>query len=262
MNYELEFLAKRMCDPRISATSIIPWSSPVPSFGDLYSSVIATVGLNPSNKEFVDSTFKELIGPRRRFPTLNSLNIASWSDIKESDIAKIHDSCKNYFDRNPYQWFKRLDFIISGTTHSYYFPTKGACHLDLIPFATSEKWGNLTVREKSLLLELSGDILGALLRASSVTILVLNGGTVVDNFKRISNVTFDSKEQVNWNLPRGLGNDVVGFSYEGRASNVGGIDLGREIQVIGYNHNIQSSFGVTSEVLRSIRNWISNKALI
>lgn len=262
MNSELEVLVRRMCDPEISKTSIIRWSSPIPSFGDLYSSVVATVGLNPSNKEFVDSDIKELQGVKRRFPTLNSLKISSWSDIDDFHMEQILDSCKNYFTRNPYEWFKRLDFIISGTGKSYYFPSEGACHLDLIPFATSEKWGNLSVQEKSLLLELSGDTLGILLKASSVKLLILNGGTVVDNFKRISNVTFETKKQKSWSLPRELGNDVAGFSYEGYTSNIGGIDLGREIQVLGYNHNIQSSFGVTSKVLRSIRSWITTKARI
>ena len=250
-----------MCDPQVSKTSIIRWSSPIPSFGDLYSSVVATVGLNPSNKEFVDSETKELQGPKRRFPTLTSLKISNWSEANDFHIEQILDSCKNYFARNPYEWFKRLDFVISGTTKSYYFPSTGACHLDLIPFATAEKWGDLSTQEKSLLLELSGDTLGILLKASPIKLLVLNGGTVVDNFKKISNVVFEIKEQKRWTLPRELGAGVVGFSYEGKATSIGGVDLGREVQVLGYNHNLQSSFGVTTEVLRSIRNWITKKAL-
>lgn len=250
-----------MSDSRITKTSIIPWSSPIPSFGDLYSSAIATVGLNPSNKEFIGTDAKELRGVKRRFPTLTSLNISSWSDIDEIHLEQILDSCKNYFNRNPYEWFKRLDFVISGTNKSYYFPSGEACHLDLIPFATSEKWGNLSVQEKSLLLELSGDTLGILLAASPIELLVLNGGTVVENFRKISNISFESTEQSAWVLPREQGEGVAGFSYEGRTSSIGGVNLGREIRVIGYNHNIQSSYGVTNNVLRAIRKWISITAL-
>jgi hypothetical protein len=36
-----------------------------------------------------------------------------------------------------------------------------------------------------------------------------------------------------------------------------GIDLGRPVLVLGYNHNIQSSFGVTAKVKCAIRKWFA-----
>lgn len=39
---------------------------------------------------------------------------------------------------------------------------------------------------------------------------------------------------------------------------LGGIDLGREIRVLGFNHNIQGSRGITSEVRHLIRNWFTD----
>jgi hypothetical protein len=59
-----------------SSRGVIPWSSPVPYFGSPSSAIIGTVGLNPSNREFVDSSGNELDGPARRFHTLNSLGLA------------------------------------------------------------------------------------------------------------------------------------------------------------------------------------------
>ena len=38
------------------------------------------------------------------------------------------------------------------------------------------------------------------------------------------------------------------------------VDLGRDVYILGYNHNIQSSYGVTSSVRTSIQEWISHKA--
>ena len=63
-----------------------------------------------------------------------------------------------------------------------------------------------------------------------------------------------------WTLPRRNNEGVSGYSYYGIIKNVGNVKLKRKIYVLGYNHNIQSSFGVTNEVQNSIRIWITNKA--
>ena len=76
----LATLIDRLDGPAVSKTDVIRWGCPVPSFGDLSSARIATVGLNPSNREFVDGLGNELEGPSRRFHTLKSLGIASWAD--------------------------------------------------------------------------------------------------------------------------------------------------------------------------------------
>jgi hypothetical protein len=36
-----------------------------------------------------------------------------------------------------------------------------------------------------------------------------------------------------------------------------GVQLGREVLVLGFNHNIQSSFGVTTRVRAAIRQWVA-----
>ena len=79
MNAEIINLVSRLADDRIINSSVISWGSPVPSFGDLSNASIATIGLNPSNLEFVDEKGKELDGSRRRFHTLNSLGSTRYS---------------------------------------------------------------------------------------------------------------------------------------------------------------------------------------
>src|SRR6266446_6786884 len=66
-------LIERLDDPLVKAAKVIPWSCPVPYFGDLSQSIVATLGLNPSNREFVDGSEIELDGPTRRLHTLKSL---------------------------------------------------------------------------------------------------------------------------------------------------------------------------------------------
>lgn len=262
LNEEVAILIDRLSDPKIKTTEVIEWGSPIPSFGNLASSRIATVGLNPSNREFVDERGIELSGGDRRFHTLNSLGISHWNQLNNGHISSIVQLCFEYFSRNPYDgWFKKLDNIISGTRMSYYFPSQEACHLDLIPYATSCKWTELSNQQRNLLLEISGDTLGILLKRSRIEILILNGQTVVDNLQKISNVTFERKEMNGWTLPRKTGG-VVGYAYSGQINNLGGHRFKKPIKVLGYNHNIQSSFGVTKDVINAIRNWIAKESII
>src|SRR5262245_11208827 len=103
----LSYLIERLTTPFIAETSVINWGCPVPSFGDLSKSRVATLGLNPSNKEFVDEAGNELDGLDRRFHTLGSLGLKSWSDVNSQHVDLIFDSCNNYFLGRPYdRWFK------------------------------------------------------------------------------------------------------------------------------------------------------------
>lgn len=261
MHKALQLFTKNLNNPELLQNHVISWGSPIPSFGSLSKSKLATVGLNPSNCEFVDDFGSELDGDKRRFHTLKSLEIDSWLDIEENHLRQIAAYCDNYFFRNPYdRWFKKLDFIISKTGMSFYDKKSQACHLDLIPYATSCKWTDLKPIQKSTLLDLSSSALGMLLRDSQIKILVLNGQTVVDNLERLTNIKFESKAMKSWNLPRRNGKNVTGIAYKAVVSDFGSIKLNREITILGYNHNIQSSFGVTSEVQTSIRNWIAKQS--
>lgn len=261
MNQELLNLVKKLNDPICIESDVITWGSPVPSFGNLSFSKIATVGLNPSNREFVDESGNELKGSKRRFHTLNSLGLSQWDDVEQSHLKVIEDSCQDYFNRNPYDsWFKKLDNLISGTSMSYYFPSSQACHLDLIPFATSTKWTCLSAEQKKTLLKISGDSLARLINNSSIKLLVLNGNSVVANLQKLCNEKFERISMPNWNLNRKGTSEVEGYAYKGIIKSLSNINLRNKIYVLGYNHNIQSSFGVTTKVQLSIRNWISESA--
>jgi len=168
------------------------------------------------------------------------------------------DSCSTYFIGNPYdRWFRVLDQVVSGAKASYYNDSYRACHLDLIPYATACKWTELTNQQRSLLLAIAGDTLGLLLRDAPVRILILNGKTVVEQFQDIAGVRLESQEMPSWSLPRQSKRNVTGVAYLGGVDTLSGIALGHEILVLGYNHNLQSSFGVTTEVIQGIRDWIA-----
>lgn len=260
MTAELSNLVERLSDPKLLKADVIEWGCPIMSFGNISTSKIATLGLNPSNREFVDEFGNELKGDKRRFHTLDSLGLKQWSEADDKHLDLIAELCDDYFSRNPYDsWFKRLDYLISGTSMSYYFPSQEACHLDLIPYATSCKWTDLSIKQRSSLLQLTGDTLGLLLRQSPIRLLILNGQTVVEHLQKFSNAKLKKTLMPNWTLPRKETNGVAGYSYVGEISEIAGVILNQPIFILGYNHNIQSSFGVTSQVQTSIRNWITEK---
>lgn len=254
----LTTLIDRLDRAACSGTDVIQWGCPVPSFGDLSSSKVATLGLNPSNREFVDVSGNELQGPHRRFHTLNSFGLTSWSEVDARHLRLILEACRSYFLGNPYDaWFKKLDLIVSGAKASYYDESYGACHLDLIPYATAHKWIELTAQQRSSLLSVAGDSLGLLLRDSPIRILILNGRSVVDQFQDIAAVCLERQEMPAWSLHRQSPRSVPGVAYRGVVDAISGIVFEHKVLVLGFNHNIQSSFGVTTEVVHAIRGWIA-----
>ena len=261
MNTTLSVLVRRLDRIVGLDTGVIPWSSPVPCFGSLSSAALATVGLNPSNREFVDLSGQELDGEARRFHTLNSLGLARWSDAKKEHLDSISAYCQQYFFRNPYNlWFRKLDYVVSGTRASYYAKSATACHLDLIPYATISKWNALRPFQRSALSQAAGDTLGRLIRDSSLKVLILNGSSVARHFEELSEVPLKRREKKSWKLPRDSGSAVKGFAYEATINRFASVNLGRGVLVLGFNHNIQSSFGVTAEVLSTLRAWIAKRA--
>ncbi len=261
MDATITALLSKLIEQRVRDADVIQWGAPVPSFGDVSRSKVATLGLNPSNREFVDRDGNELSGEQRRFHTLGSLGLKCWSDADDAHVDLIVASCRNYFTRNPYDgWFRQLDYIISGTRTSYYSSDTSACHLDLIPFATASKWTTLTKLQRLTLLEASMGGLAKLLCGSSVDVLVLNGKSVVNAFEEIAGMTLTCQPMPEWSLRRGSEKMIPGNSYTGRVRTLRDSDLRREILVLGFNHNIQSSFGVTKEVRDSIRSWVGRVA--
>ena len=163
-----------------------------------------------------------------------------------------------YFRGNPYdRWFKVLDRVVGGAGASYYGRSSAACHVDLIPYATASKWTDLTKQQRSSLFVIASDVLALLLRDSPVRILILNGRSVVEQFEAVAGVRLKHQEMPTWSLRRQSKPDVAGHAYWGIVDTICGIGLRQTVKVLGYNHNLQSSFGVTSEVIHAIGSWIS-----
>lgn len=245
---------------RTVADKAIRWSCPVPFFGHLETARLATVGINPSNREFVDVAGKELRAVSRRLPTLDSLDLSSWGHADYQALRAILEACRTYFDHNPYdRWFGSLERLFETTGCSYYSPGATACHLDIVPWATTCKWGTLTPRVRHQLVECAARALVDLIAGSSLTMLVLNGQEVVRRFEALVDLTLPVEPAPEWDLPRDSGRTVKGMAFRDVLTNIGGVPLDRKLVVLGYNHNLQSSFGVTGAARSAISEWITDQ---
>ena len=245
-------------DSRLDGTGIIKAWPPVPYFGDLANSSVATVGLNPSDKEFEDDQGRELRGSARRFYSLDSLNIDSWSGLSRHDLISIKESCYYYFSRNPYdRWFGRFDGILSGLNISF---GAGACHLDLVPYAAKQKWGRLKPEHRRSLLEVNRNTLIGLVRNSPLRVLVLNGTGVIRGFESAFGIRLEGRRMPSWDLARSTGTDFAGYSYRGTLEGPPNIeDPVQSVLVLGFNLNIQGTPGVGESVISSIGRWVARE---
>lgn len=254
---EIGSLVEILRSGRLDEAGVIPWASPVISFGSPVNAKLATLGLNPSNLEFQGQGGLPLNPPRNRFETLYTLKAVNWDAVGDSEIDRICKACENYFERNPYgRWFNRLERLLVDTSVSYYSKlADSACHLDLSPFATERKWSALTSPQRAVLVSAGTPALIRTIRTSDIRVLVLNGSAVIREFNRLGTGSSISSTIIpEWSLQ---GGKVAGISYFGRLSELSGVKLDRELVVLGYNHNIQSTFGVTAKVTESIANWIA-----
>jgi len=231
-----EYIERRIRRPIPSDSHVVAGSTPVVSFGDAHSASVATLGLNPSRVEFLDRSGNELVGSSRRLATHTSLGTSDLANAPASVVRQVLNDCNAYFadDRNPYrQWFDQLELILNACGASYY--NGSACHLDLVQWATDPTWGNLhpaTLRNR--LLDADSPFLIEQLSNENIQLLLVNGMGVVRQLQPTVNATFDELDP------------IVGFGHRDTRLFMGTV-LDR-VRVIAWNTNLQSSFGVTSEL--------------
>ena len=164
---------------------VVPGSTPVVAFGDPARARVATLGINPSRREFTDEQGRMLTDAHRRLATLASLGASRLDRLDDAQVASVVAECGAYFRRQPYRrWFDPLDALIrAGTGASFYDET--ACHLDLVQWATDPVWGQMPdQRARRALIEDGVPHLRSQLAANQRIRLVLcNGRQVIDQVR-------------------------------------------------------------------------------
>lgn len=229
--------------------SIIANSTPVIFFGNIYNSKVATLGINPSKNEFLESGIK-LSENVKRFETLNSLGTTSHENLTNNQIQKVINSCLNYYNKNPYRrWFDILEnFILQKLSVSYY--SGSACHLDLVQWATDPIWRNLDKTTKDQLIKNDIEFLSVQLQIEKIETLLINGKGATEIFLEYFKPTLIKHDRLL------VGNKSCNLnSYELKLKN-------KIIKIYAWSNNLQSTVGLTNQMREEIGNWVKEQSNI
>jgi len=164
---------------------IVPQSTPIVSFGRPHGALVATLGINPSRQEFTTAKAQLLATSKKRLTDRSALNALDDKGLTHKEATEVIDGCYSYFspEKNPYKtWFRWMEeFAVRPAGASYFDGT--ACHLDLVQWATDPVWGTLDDQVKTQLLDEDIDFLRFQLTSYKFKFLLLNGRSVVDQFK-------------------------------------------------------------------------------
>jgi hypothetical protein len=213
---------------------IVAGSTPVVSFGNAQTATVATLGLNPSRVEFLDRDGSELVGDLRRLATHSSLGTADLSTAPAETIKQVLADCNDYFQRRPYRrWFDQFQPILNACGSSFYDGT--ACHLDLVQWATDPTWGKLQpASTRKQLLADDAAFLADQLQNESLRLLLVNGMSVLRQLRRTIPIQLEAAEP------------IIGYAHVDCGLFAGTIL--KRVRVVAWTTNLQSSFGVTSEL--------------
>ena len=209
-------------------TPVIPLATPVIAFGDPHTARVATIGINPSAREFVENG-RLLAGPARRLATLPSLGAERLDELTDAQAEEVLQDCASYFSRNPYrQWFDQLEGLIGLACDASYY-AGSACHLDLVPWATDPVWGRVDASARERLLADGVPRLRSQLNRCAFDVVLLNGRGVIEEVLAAGLAELSSLDVLR----------VDGVSsrlYRGES---------RGATWVAWSTNLQSSWGIT-----------------
>jgi hypothetical protein len=217
---------KRKIDPGMY---IVPQTTPIIYFGNYESAKACTVSLNPSNKEFTDNSDRLLDEKNaERLCSRKKLNRTDNDELSDDEANTVLEYCTDYFKLRPLKsWFSHIDYFINEYgSYSYYNDT--CVHLDLVQWATYEKWNSVPkiIQQKHLNKDLP--VLKYLLN-KNFEIMFLNGTTTVENVSNCLNITLKEKPTVFRNT-KGIERKLV--IYHGEYNGM---------KVVGWNIYLQAA---------------------
>ena len=162
-----------------------PGTLPILFFGDLFAADVATVGLNPSDQEYLTKDGTILSGAAQRFATLESLGATDRGSLTDAQCNEAIGHMRDYYDAGKPvygSWFNALARVVDGFGAS--FRDRSAVHLDLVQESTSPVWGELSPGQKTALLEQDLPFLEWEIRAFPLRAVICTGKTVGVHVRR------------------------------------------------------------------------------
>ncbi len=165
---------KQAIDPSLCITNA---STPIPFFGQIDTANSCTISLNPSDREFCDKKGSLLGATKERLCSRLRLGRSNDETLNHSEADLVIQFCKNYFSNRPYRaWFNKYERFLKRFELSYF--SGSVVHLDLVQWATTPFWGELSEHVKDQLLERDLPFLQGLL-VKDYDYIFLNGRTTV-----------------------------------------------------------------------------------
>jgi hypothetical protein len=173
---------------RSSTAHSVPSSLPVLFFGDLFAAEVATVGLNPSQQEYMTPRGELLAGVAQRFATLESLRASERESLTDEQCAEALRWMRDYYapGQPVYRWFIGLERVLSGFGAS--LAGRTAAHLDLVQESTSPVWSGLSVHARDELLRTDLPFLRWEIASFPLRIVICTSKTVSDHVRRLLEV--------------------------------------------------------------------------
>ena len=242
---------ERVMAPYPKNCHVVPYSTPVVSFGNPETSTVATLGINPSSREFLDDGMNLLSGSEKRLVDTEVLGLPrEIESLNVEEAEEVIQGCFDYFETGKYykEWFSRLEEYVLNPAGASYFRSadeelERACHLDLVQWATDPVWGD--IKDKGIqktLLASDFDFLRFQLTSYNFKKLFLNGREVIEQFESLGLTEMTEVGKT----PFQSGSKMSSL-YRGKFGNT---------EVWGWGLNVQSK--VTLSNLEDLSNWIGD----
>lgn len=199
-----EFLLDKISLPIPTTVKIVEGSIPIVFFGNVEKAVVATLSLNPSNKEF------EHNGPRRIIDR-KQLEVSDSQPLTKEQAEIVYQSLLLYFKNNPYNgWFNPMNNLFKSKGYEYY--NDKIVHLDISPWATSNKWASLKSEERKSIIDTS--IIEQVIVKREIKKLFINGRTAFDVFYTTLSLNNNDIRQLSFNYTTQNGKNRSFIIYE------------------------------------------------
>ena len=231
-----DYVVSRIRQTSPSNSYIVTNSTPVIAFGDFQNSEVATLGLNPSRREFLDDSGNPLQESKRR--------LASSSDT----VDQVFSGCIAYFDgNNPNLWFNKFKPILARFKVTY--SDRSACHLDLVQWATDPTWGRLPKDVKNRLIETDGEFLRLQITKHKNRLILVNGRSVWKQIRQLLGNDLQIIEELQVDDGPAYRPCMV-YSAKGPGC----------LQFVAWSSNLQSSHGVSNDFLEELADLVKSLA--
>lgn len=220
-----EPVIRRAMEPFPKIAELVPFSTPVVSFGNPQLAEMVTIGINPSSLEFLEgSKAKRLLSAeKKRLMDLEELGLNNPQALNRDQALKVIASCYGYFEKNPYSWFDHLE-THANNHFGYSYKKRNrelhatAAHLDLVQWATDPVWGGIKDKlTRQNLLNSDVDFLRYQLNTRKYKVVFLNGDQVRTHLSENGLVDISDEQIIKFKTKKGSPTSIK--VYKGKALN-------------------------------------------